>query len=354
MDNNGTANTPSAPPPAARVQKSIHSFFQPRTPTYSAPPIANPTTSPAPPIPNSSPPRAGANNSASSSTSSPSLPPQAIIVPIDSSHIQALRRINSLLLPVNYPDSFYHKIVDPSTPPFSRVILWADNPSTPPKVVGGIVCRLDPSLAPDSTPQIPKYVDGVYDIYVQSLVLLSPYRGMGMAAAALQSVIDAATQQIMFKIGALYAHVWTDNTEGLEWYAARGFLKEEPVLTGYYKRLKPDSAWILKRRLGVNDHLAQPSVSAPSRNVATTVTAPPKSLPNQTRPPAAPHTASFQDRRPDREWNDLPEDMSSSLLKPPSATSTRDASAASSRSSSRSGVGKKKKERAYPAAAFGS
>ena len=67
-----------------------------------------------------------------------------------------------------------------------------------------------------------------------------------------------------------------------------------------------------------------------------------------------PHTASFQDRRPDREWNDLPEDvLGASLLKPPSGSSTRDGSAASSRSSSRSGT-KKKRERLYPAAAFGS
>ena len=369
MDTNGPSKAMSVPPaplPPVRVQQSsIRSFFHPRTPNYTAPPTAQNSqlttaSSISPPIPSSqtqasSPPPS--NNGATAA-----IPEQATISHVDPSHIQPLRRINSLLLPINYPDSFYHKILDPSSAPsFSRVILWQDDPSHPPKVIGGIVCRVDPSLAPDSTPTVPKYVEGVCDIYVQSLALLSPYRSHGLAAAALKSVIDSATAQIRVKIAGLYAHVWTENAEALEWYAARGFKKEEPVINGYYKRLKPDSAWILRRRLGVGDHLFQlpssPQRSAPAplkENVSPATTAPPKALPTQTRPPAMTHAASFQDRRPDREWNDLPEDvLDASLLKPPSGVNSNEGSATSSRSSSRSGT-KKKKERLYPAAAFGS
>lgn len=368
MDGNGlskTTSVPPAPPPARVQQSSIRSFFQPRTPNYTAPPSAQNGQAITTPSSNTtlipSPNQAVSPSPLKLSNGPTTTPQQATISPFDPSHIQPLRRINSLLLPINYPDSFYNKILDPSsTPSFSRVILWQDDPSNAPKVVGGIVCRLDPSLAPDSTPAAPKFVDSVCDIYVQSLVLLSPYRGRGLAAAALKSVIDAATEQIRFKIAGLYAHVWTENTEALEWYAARGFKKEEPAINGYYKRLKPESAWILRRRLSVGDHLSHSSPSpssspAPSKeNVNPTATASPKALPTQTRPPAMPHAASFQDRRPDREWNDLPEDvLGASLLKPPSGSSTRDGSAASSRSSSRSGT-KRKKERLYPAAAFGS
>jgi ribosomal protein S18 acetylase RimI-like enzyme len=375
MDANGSSNTMSVPPPPptgpVRVQQSsIRSFFQPRTPTYTPPPNARNTTANSVPAPvpalsaQSSVPSPPPSNNGAPST----IPEQATISPVDPSHIQPLRRINSLLLPINYPDSFYHKIIpDPSsTPSFSRVILWQDSPSNPPKVVGGIVCRLDPALAPDSTPIAPKYIDGVFDIYVQSLALLSPYRGHGLAAAALKSIIDSATGQTRVRIAGLYAHVWTDNEEALGWYAARGFNREEPIINGYYKRLKPDSAWILRRKLSVGDHLAQaapsrsPVVAAaapPTEDILIQSTALPKSLPTQaSRPPAMPHTASFQDRRPDREWNDLPEDvLGSSLLKPPSGSNSKDGSAASSRSSSRSASGtKKKKERLYPAAAFGS
>jgi len=71
------------------------------------------------------------------------------------------------------------------------------------------------------------------------------------------------------------------------------------------------------------------------------------------RPDGLVHARSFQDRGPEREWNDLPEDVlgnanatGSGFLKP----KVEEGSAASSRSSSRSG----KKKRVYPAAAFGS
>ena len=359
MDTNSpskTASIPPAPPPPPRVQQSsIRSFFHPRTPNYTAPPSAqNGQTITTPPLDTTSIP--SPNQAVSPSPPQPSnapraIPQQATISPFDPSHIQPLRRINSLLLPINYPDSFYHKILDPSsTPSFSRVILWQDDPSHLPKVVGGIVCRLDPSLASDFTAPAPNFFDGLCDIYVQSLVLLSPYRGHGLAAAALKSVIDAATEQVRFKIVGLYAHVWTENTQALEWYIARGFKKEEPAINGYYKRLNPDSAWILRRRLSVGDHLSHSHLS-PSSDLTSSKE---NVIPTQTRPPSMPHTASFQDRRPDREWNDLPEDvLGASLLKPPSGSSTRDGSAASSRSSSRSGT-KKKRERLYPAAAFGS
>lgn len=366
MDASGASETlsiPRAPPPSARGQQaSIRSFFQPRNPNYTAPPSAQNTATNQKPIPSpSSATPAEIASPSPSDNGTTTIPHQANISHVDPSHIQPLRRINSLLLPINYPDSFYHKILDPtSTPSLSRVILWADSPTTPPKVVGGIVCRLDPSLAPDSSPQNPSYVQDVFDIYVQSLVLLSPYRGYGLAAAALKSVIDAATEQICVKIAGVYAHAWTENTEALEWYAARGFRKEEPVVNGYYRRLKPDSAWILRRRLSIGDHLANslPNQSSfaplPGEHLPPTSAAPLDTPSPQTRPVAMPHNSSFQDRRPDREWNDLPEDvLGASLLKPPSASSTRDGSAASSRSSSRSGT-KKKKERLYPAAAFGS
>jgi ribosomal protein S18 acetylase RimI-like enzyme len=363
-----------------RTQASIKSFFQPKQPHYTPPP-ASPNAQPlaSNPLKPASQSTSGVETQAQVSGSpdqvslpqlspkaahDPSLPPQATISAIQTDHIQPLRRINSLLLPINYPDSFYHKILEVSPTNFSRVILWTDPQSKETRVVGGIVCRLDPSLAPGSTTQNQQIVEGSFDVYVQSLGLLSPYREKGLATAALNSVIDAATGQDGVRIGGLYAHVWTENTEGLEWYAARGFIREGPVVNGYYRRLKPDTALILRRKLVPSDHLCssaaiQPFASsipdlAQSTSTTPQSTAPPG--PPQARPPNAPHTKSFQDRRADMEWNDLPEEiLGNSLLRAPSSKSG-DASAASSRSSSRSGLeGRgKKKGRSYPAAAFGS
>lgn len=362
--------------------------------------------------------------------------PSASIVPIVDAHIPALRRINTLLLPVNYQESFYHGILDPAVSgTFSRAILWHDDPAgdAPLKVIGGVVCRLERSpfddggrysreLAKKAHHAVaPPPVGQGYALYIQSLGLLSPYRRYGLAAAAVQGILDAATrpggQQL--RIDWVYAHVWTENEDGLAWYTARAFQKDS-VLDDYYFKLKPGSAWVVKKRLvpaasspggtaaaaaqgskenralaptsseSPNNAAAPPaSVTAAAVNLpafatesppppppSTTNNGPPKKPTTTTttnRPPLPPPTSSslsFQNKRPDMEWNDMPEDMllapssssknssRSNLLAPPSNTTTNaattgagGASASSSRSSS---AQRKKKERAYPTAAFGS
>jgi ribosomal protein S18 acetylase RimI-like enzyme len=347
MDTNGTSNTANT-----RVQPSIRSFFQPRQPSYTAPP-APPTSrlESAGPLPQASqlPLESPANHA-------PTIPEQATISLVLSEHIPPLRRINALLLPISYPDSFYQQIVTPDAPvSFSRAITWTDPKSPQSTVIGGMVCRLDPALAPDSTPQDTKYTPGYFDIYIPSLALLSPYRRMGLVAEVLKEVVEAATAQSDIKVASLYAHVWTENEEALEWYTSRGFKREEPVLHGYYRRLKPDTAWIFRRRLLPSDHLASPKSSHTSVT-APTVTDPTSSpaIEPRARPRLPPSARSFQERGPDREWNDLPEDILGAGLKPPNLYASREGSTTSSRSSSRSGIEKAKKKRTYPAAAFGS
>lgn len=419
-------------------QPSILSFFQPNNnakdngndndkeqlpPTYSAPhpsqtqqqaPSAPPPPPQAPPIPQPAVAAKPTNNLTPIPVTAlpPTIPtphPSATIVPVTDAHIPALRRINALLLPVNYTDSFYTAVLDPAQSGlFSRAILWRDDDQAPAKVVGGLICRLEPSafdpasgayspgLARKATGSVaPPPVGLGHALYVQSLVLLAPYRGLGLAAAAIEGIFDAVRTVTRERRGNglnirwVYAHVWTENEEGLAWYKRRGFEKDVR-LEGYYFKLQPGSAWVVKRRvvldgeedqrtenmaprqgaITTNGHgpPAQPyavpaSVTAAAVNLpgfAPTMSTQPSSGPppppsSAARPPLAPNSLSFQNKRPDMEWNDLPEDMvaisssrnsSRSNLQPPPTAST-----ASSRSSS--ATGRKKKDRAYPSAAFG-
>lgn len=342
-------------------QPSIRSFFQPRTPQYAAPPVSPNAQIPVSPQPSDAtssvilnPTPKPASNISLTAPPNPSiiLPPQAAVVPIQQEHIQPLRRINSLLLEINYPDSFYNNILAPAPAHFSRAILWTDPTTLETKVIGGLVCRIDPSLEHNSDPGKQISISGSHDIYLQSLALLSPYRQKGLATAALQTVIAAATEQNDLHIRELYAHVWTSNEEGLKWYSARGFKRDEHSLPGYYRRLKPDTAWVLRRRLNPSDHI----LSLPTPDVSSKIE-PVLEIQNE-RPGVIVHSKSFQDRRPDMEWNDLPQDvLRNPLLKPQDPKTpggSSGVSAASSRSSSRSGVEGKpgKKKRQYPAAAF--
>lgn len=411
----------------ALVQPSIRSFFQPRQPTYAKPP-ANPTTAdappdqggasnsndkttstepppasiipqppPLPPQPGSAPPPVSTPQAPPSSLPyipslpvlppAPSLPTNATIAPITAEHIPALRRINSLLLQISYPDSFYTTILTaPTSPLFSRAILWSESSATAPTVVGSVVCRLE-------TPANPSEPSA---IYIQSLTLLSPYRSLGLAAAALEHVISTAALLNLdaaagVDIRTVYAHVWTENEEGLRWYTSRGFKKAGKLpVAGYYFRLRPDTAWVVSRAIGdmagpaqqqndgekdvnggdvADEQRGRGSVLAGAVNLpgfaVVTGGAEGNGVGSKVgerkltqRPSPAP-SLSYQKTRPDTEWNDLPADMVAGSNGAAAAGTARSASQhlsapASGTSSRSSSSGRRKKERAYPAAAFGS
>src|SRR6187402_1396902 len=122
MDINSASNQQNT-----RHQPSIRSFFQPRTPQYTAPPNSQPSV----PIPQKQTTISPAKSTPPIPTEPPLNKPKeqqqyGSITPVLESHIQPLRRINALLLPISYPDSFYTKILTPSPPApinLSRVVL---------------------------------------------------------------------------------------------------------------------------------------------------------------------------------------------------------------------------------------
>ena len=94
--------------------------------------------------------------------------------------------------------------------------------------------------------------------YIQTLALLSPYRSRGLATCLLNQIIHTLCKSEGFRelgVTSVYAHVWTENKEALEWYRRRGFGVSESVVEGYYRRLRPGGAWIVWRDLGVGDFL---------------------------------------------------------------------------------------------------
>ncbi|RKF57338.1 Pre-mRNA-splicing factor cwf24 [Golovinomyces cichoracearum] len=288
------------------------------------------------------------------------LPSQAAISTITHSQIQPLRRINDILLPVSYPDSFYNKILSPDPPiSFSHVITWSDPEC---KVIGGIVCRLDLATScPDNGTErsLMKNIEGNNSIYIQTLVLLSPYRGKGLATEALRAVIRLATEHQELKIGSLHAHVWTENKEALEWYTARGFNREGNLIQGYYRRLKPDTAWMLRRQLTTKDYLANFDSPSFSKESSTTKikTNPSKigSALSTRVPKPFSSIRSFQEKGPDREWNDLPKEILSDSPRNSDTKILIKESLSHNEAPEEVGPGcRRRKKRVYPAAAFGS
>lgn len=345
------------------AQSSIRSFFQSAPPKYAPPPShtqGNDTTLPNPTVLESPPKAINPPKTRADFPPLPTdLPDEATIRPITDLDLPALRRINALLLPVSYPDSFYASVVSSR---LSRVIIWTYS-NEEPKVVGGVVCRVQLE-SPDTNPN-------VQTLYIQSLCLLSPYRGLGLVNAAVDNILATAVKETDARTAT--AHVWTENDEALRWYESRGFTRSGNPVKGYYLKLRPDSAWLIQRDITTSVLKSVPNGSTPpiGQPVKASITAAAVNLPPISGPPrltpSAPGTPtscpprptlssrtstgqSFMDKRAETEWNDLPADMASGLLAPPIGGSAP-ASGRSSRSSSQA---RKKKDRSYPAAAFGS
>ncbi|KAK3191136.1 hypothetical protein K4F52_002722 [Lecanicillium sp. MT-2017a] len=370
-------------PTTKATQSSIRSFFQPpKAPKYASPPSqasqkAAPSPPPAPPAPPAQPPAPSPQAEPATSLTIPTPPPptnipsEATIRPIQEQDIPALRRINALLLPVAFHDALYQTALDSHTSgPFSRVITWAHEGQEA-KVVGSIIAILEP--APTSGfggARVPQ------NLYIRSLSLLSPYRSLGLANAALEHVVASALSASHLDVRTVTAHVWTENDEGLHWYESRGFERDDYPIQGYYLKLRPGSAWLVQRPIQASVASSLPSAAnaasaarqpAPSTTAAI-VNLPPMSSTGTATPPPPPPSSkpkgqSFQNQRSETEWNDLPADMMGpgpALLGPPgrklangNGVGSEPGSSGSSRSSSVAGM-KKKRDRSYPAAAFGS
>ncbi|MCJ1422104.1 hypothetical protein MMC32_008474 [Xylographa parallela] len=211
-------------------------------------------------------------------TKTPSLPTHITITSVTAAILPSFRRAISLILPIRYPNSFYTSILSESAASsLSRAAIWYDRSRASKRkreddhlssrrsakdqlpddslekgeLVGAIRCRLEPVPTPPSSDGS---LTAEHQLYIQALAVLSPYRSHGIATHLLETVIAEALR-MHADVSGVYAHVWEANEEGLDWYKRRGFVVEEPVIHGYYRRLKPDGARIVRRGIGVRDWL---------------------------------------------------------------------------------------------------
>lgn len=163
----------------------------------------------------------------------------------DKASLKALKRLNSLLLRVKYRDSFYNKILkNPTDNALTRIAFWSDGDM----VVGGIRAQWEP---PDDHLHSSSSSSAVTDpdkgkIYLMTLGVLSPFRRLGVASALLAYILQIAK---VWGVDEVYAHVWVNNTEALEWYKKRSFTIDDELVKNYYLKLKPRDAWIVRLKI---------------------------------------------------------------------------------------------------------
>lgn len=198
--------------------------------------------------------------------------PYITVETVKTVHIPSLTRITTTLLPIRYPTSFYTStITDPVIASLSRVAIYHDHPvaegpspgSLPgtDQVIGGIRCKLE-----KQDPGQVIHGREATNLYIQTLHLLSAHRGRGVATSLLNSLLFAPTgdgipNQVSdlvkhYNISSVTAHVHEANEDALKWYVSRGFKVQDGVVEGYYRRLKPSGAKVVRLEVQWEDEEA--------------------------------------------------------------------------------------------------
>lgn len=179
---------------------------------------------------------------------------------LDVASLPHLKRINSAVLPTNYSPQWYRDSLKVGQ---LAKLAWFDGIP-----VGAIRCAVDESSASSAPPrpsnsnnnknneskilnstepgsEVGFEIDDipVPKIYIMTLAVLSPYRSYGIATLLLAHIVAQAQ---LLDIHEVYVHAWTENEEAIEWYEKRGFVKHTELIKGYYRKLLPPDAYLLK------------------------------------------------------------------------------------------------------------
>lgn len=146
---------------------------------------------------------------------------------ITDKNLEQLKVLNQVIFPINYQHKVYQDML--ACGEVTQLAYHND------VVIGAIGCRME------RTPE-PK-------LYILTLGVLAPYRGMGVGSRLLTRVLQTVESSLP-EVTEAFLHVQTSNEEAIAFYQRFGFHRAE-VVEGYYKRnrLEPPDAVVLRRSL---------------------------------------------------------------------------------------------------------
>ncbi|CAI9094469.1 OLC1v1030215C1 [Oldenlandia corymbosa var. corymbosa] len=138
-------------------------------------------------------------------------------------NIMQLKKLNTALFPVRYNDKYYADALVSGE--FSKLAYYSDI------CVGSIACRLE------------KKEGGAICVYIMTLGVLAPYRGLGIGTTLLNHVLDMCTKQ---NIGEIYLHVQTNNDDAINFYKKFGF-EITGTIQNYYTNITPPDCYVVTK-----------------------------------------------------------------------------------------------------------
>ncbi|CAN1164835.1 N-alpha-acetyltransferase 50 [Linum perenne] len=138
-------------------------------------------------------------------------------------NLMQLKKLNTVLFPVRYNDKYYSDAL--ASADFTKLAYYSDI------CVGAIACRLE------------KKEGGAVFVYIMTLGVLAPYRGLGIGTKLLNHVLDLSGKQ---NIAEIYLHVQTNNEEAINFYKKFGFEITETI-KNYYTNITPPDCYVVKK-----------------------------------------------------------------------------------------------------------
>ncbi|CAH9063585.1 unnamed protein product [Cuscuta epithymum] len=138
-------------------------------------------------------------------------------------NLMQLKKLNTALFPVRYNDKYYTDAL--ASGEFTKLAYYSDI------CVGAIACRLE------------KKEGGAVCVYIMTLGVLAPYRGLGVGSKLLNHVLDLCARQNMSEI---YLHVQTNNDDAIKFYQKFGFGITETI-QNYYTNITPPDCYVVTK-----------------------------------------------------------------------------------------------------------
>ncbi|NP_001148868.1 N-alpha-acetyltransferase 50 [Zea mays] len=141
-------------------------------------------------------------------------------------NVMQLKKLNTALFPVRYNEKYYQDAI--ASKDFSKLAYFSDI------CVGAIACRLE------------KKEGGAVRVYIMTLGVLAPYRGLGIGTKLLNHVFDLSAKQ---NISEIYLHVQTNNDDAIAFYKKFGF-EITQTIHNYYMNITPPDCYVLMKFIG--------------------------------------------------------------------------------------------------------
>ncbi|KAJ8429378.1 hypothetical protein Cgig2_002000 [Carnegiea gigantea] len=140
-------------------------------------------------------------------------------------NLMQLKKLNVVLFPVRYNDKYYADAL--ASGEFTKLAYYSDI------CVGAIACRLE------------KKDPGAVRVYIMTLGVLAPYRGLGIGTELLNHVLEQCSKQ---SISEIYLHVQTNNDDAINFYKKFGFEVTETI-QNYYTNITPPDCYVVSKHL---------------------------------------------------------------------------------------------------------